>query len=64
MSINNRALLPRHTETIKALVNGMCQENGQVLVRPPGMFLRTLQHACNTTILQGLAKQEQPLRLF
>lgn len=51
MSINNRALLPRHTETIKALVNGMCQENGQVLVRPPGMFLRTLQHTRNTTIL-------------
>lgn len=36
MILNERALLPRHTAAVNALVTSLSQENGQVLVRPPG----------------------------
>jgi len=39
MVVKENALLPRHTQTISALVSALQRENGQVLVRPPGATL-------------------------
>lgn len=36
MLVNDRALLPRHTAAVNSLINALTEENGQVLVRPPG----------------------------
>ena len=36
MFVNDRALLPRHTAAVSALATALREENGQVLVRPPG----------------------------